>query len=114
MSNKKKIAKKVNQNRFHSLKKEFAYRLALFTIENRMLRQQIAIIQSQKLPQPNYPSGGWIPVVDDIVKKRKESHLLGFKLQYHENEKIDRSDEFRNEVNNFLSKTNLLNLIPGK
>ena len=56
MSNKKRITKKANGNSFTSLKKEFAFRLAILKMENIGLKIQIAIIKSQ--PKKEYPSGG--------------------------------------------------------
>ena len=81
MSNKKRIAKKAKTKSFHSLKKEFGIRLALLQIENRFLRQQIALVQSQRTA-PNYPSGGWIPLIDEIPKKRLDLHLESFDLGF--------------------------------
>lgn len=87
MSNKKRIAKKANTKNFHSLKKEFGIRLALLQIENRFLRQQIALVQSQRTA-PNYPSGGWNPVAGKMQNKEINLELTfdeGWKKYQKEN-----------------------------
>lgn len=61
MSNKKRISRKLKQQSFDSLKKEFAKRLFLKDCEIVMLRAQMAIVQSQ--PRKPYPEGDWNPPV---------------------------------------------------
>lgn len=75
MSNKKRIAKKVKGNSFTSLKKEFAFRLAILKMENIGLKIQIAINKSQR--KKEYPSGGNIGLVKSDGSKEKITDRRG-------------------------------------
>ena len=97
MSNKKRISKKLKQQSFESLKKEFAKRLFLKDIEIVMLRAQMAMVESQLRKPSNYPSGvnqstnGIKTRNTELIGETGKPEILGY-FEKDDGEKIYLSD----------------------